>query len=60
MLNFLKHSRQEQRGTFAGLESIQQKFRDSGAICGPKIMANKELLEKKMERVKKFDEMINA
>ena len=48
------------RGTFAGLREHTTEIQGFGAICGPKIMANKELLEKKMERVKKFDEMINA
>ena len=48
------------RGTFAGLREHTTEIQGFGAICGPKIMANKEFLDKQMERVKKFDELINA
>lgn len=48
------------RGTFVGLREHTVEIQGFGAICGPKIMAKKELLEKQMERVKNFDEMINA
>ena len=48
------------RGTFAGLREHTVEIQGFGAICGPKIMANKEFLDEQMKRVKNFDEMINA
>lgn len=48
------------RGTFAGLREHTTEIQGFGAVCVPKIMANKELLEEKMKRIKNFDEMINA
>lgn len=48
------------RGTFAGLREHTVEIQGFGAICGPKIMANKEFLNEQMKRVKNFDEMINA
>ncbi|HAX50994.1 MAG TPA: flavodoxin family protein [Lachnospiraceae bacterium] len=48
------------RGTFAGLREHTEEIQGFGAICAPKIMAGKEMLNEKMKRIKKFDEMINA
>ena len=47
------------RGTFAGLREHTTEIQGFGAICGPKIMANKEMLDEKMKRVKDFDTLIN-
>ncbi|MBQ1312875.1 MAG: flavodoxin family protein, partial [Blautia sp.] len=47
------------RGTFAGLREHTTEIQGFGAICGPKIMANKEMLDKLMkERVKGFETAI--
>ena len=48
------------RGTFAGLREHTTEIQGFGAICGPKIMANKEFLDEQMKRIKNFDELINA
>ena len=48
------------RGTFAGLREHTEEIQSFGSICGPKIMANKEMLDQKMkERIKNFNETIN-
>lgn len=47
------------RGTFDGLREHTTEIQGFGAICGPKIMANKEMIDKKMENFKKFDQVIN-
>ena len=47
------------RGTFAGLREHTTEIQGFGAICGPKIMANKELLDRHMDRIKNFDKYIN-
>ena len=47
------------RGTFAGLREHTTEIQGFGAICGPKIMANKELLDKQMDRIKNFDKYMN-
>lgn len=47
------------RGTFAGLREHTTEIQGFGAICGPKIMANKEMLDEKMKtRVKGFETAI--
>ena len=47
------------RGTFAGLREHTVEIQGFGAICGPKIMANKEKLDKLMkERIREFDKAI--
>ena len=47
------------RGTFAGLREHTTEIQGFGAICGPKIMANKEKLDKLMaERIRGFDTAI--
>jgi multimeric flavodoxin WrbA len=57
---FSEEQQARARGTFAGLREHTTEIQGFGVICGPKIMANKELLEEKMKRIKNFDEMINA
>jgi len=59
-VEFSEKEQARARGTFAGLREHTTEIQGFGAICGPKIMANKEFLDKQMERVKKFDELINA
>ena len=47
------------RGTFAGLREHTAEIQGFGAICMPKIMANKEKLDKLMtERIRGFDQAI--
>ena len=49
------------RGTFAGLREHTTEIQGFGAVCAPKIIANKEMLDQKMkERIKDFDANINA
>lgn len=59
-VEFSEEQQARARGTFAGLREHTEEIQGFGAICGPKLMANKERIEKQMERIKKFDEMINA
>ena len=59
-VEFSEKQQARARGTFAGLREHTIEIQGFGAICGPKIMANKEFLEEQMKRVKNFDEMINA
>ena len=47
------------RGTFAGLREHTVEIQSFGSICGPKIMANKDMLDRMMkERVKEFETAI--
>lgn len=55
---FSEEQQARARGTFAGLREHTTEIQNFGSICGPKIMANKELLNKKMERIKSFDQHI--
>ena len=49
------------RGTFRGLREHTTEIQSFGAICGPKIMANKEMIDKNMnERIKNFDKAIKS
>ena len=60
-VEFSEKEQARARGTFAGLREHTTEIQSFGSICGPKIMANKEMLDEKMdERIKKFDETINA
>jgi len=59
-VEFSEEQQARARGTFKGLREHTTEIQGFGAICGPKLMANKEMLDKKMERIKKFDEFINA
>lgn len=47
------------RGTFAGLREHTVEIQGFGAICAPKIMANKEFIESEMEKIRNFDKYIN-
>ncbi|MDO4622827.1 MAG: NAD(P)H-dependent oxidoreductase [Eubacteriales bacterium] len=59
-VTFSQEQQNRARGTFAGLREHTTEIQSFGAICGPKIMANKEKLDKLMkERIKGFDENIN-
>lgn len=58
-VDFSEKQRMRARGTFAGLREHTEEIQGFGAICGPKIMANKEMLDQKMkERIKNFDKAI--
>lgn len=57
-VTFSKEQRARARGTFAGLREHTTEIQSFGSICGPKIMANKELLEKQMDRIKNFEKYI--
>ncbi len=59
-VEFSKEQQARARGTFVGLREHTTEIQGFGAICGPKIMANKEMLDEKMDRVKNFDKYINA
>lgn len=59
-VTFSEKEQARARGTFAGLREHTVEIQGFGAICGPKIMANKEFLDKQMtERIKNFEETIN-
>lgn len=58
-VTFSKEQQERARGTFAGLREHTVEIQGFGAVCGPKIMANKEKLDKEMERFKNFDTYIN-
>lgn len=57
-VTFSEEQQARARGTFAGLREHTTEIQNFGSICGPKIMANKELLNKKMDRIKNFDQHI--
>lgn len=57
-VDFSEEQRARARGTFAGLREHTIEIQGFGAICGPKIMENKEMLDQMMKRIKDFDEMI--
>ena len=57
-VTFSEEQQARARGTFAGLREHTVEIQGFGAICGPKIQANKELLEKQMDRIKNFDKYI--
>ena len=59
-VEFSEKEQARARGTFAGLREHTTEIQNFGSICGPKIMANKEMLDEKMKRVKNFDEMVNT
>lgn len=59
-VEFSEAQQNRARGTFAGLREHTTEIQGFGAICGPKIMANKEKLDALMdERIRHFDEAIN-
>ena len=58
-VDFSEEQQNRARGTFKGLREHTVEIQGFGSICGPKIMANKEMLDQKMkERIKGFDEAI--
>lgn len=59
-VEFSEEQQARARGTFAGLREHTVEIQGFGAICAPKIMANKEMLDEKMKRIKEFDKYINA
>ena len=60
IVDFPPEQRERARGTFKGMREHTTEIQSFGSICGPKIMANKAMLDEKMKRVTKFDEMING
>lgn len=59
-VTFSEEQQARARGTFAGLREHTTEIQGFGAICGPKIMANKEMIDREMVKFKKFDEFING
>lgn len=59
-VTFSEQQQARARGTFAGLREHTTEIQGFGKIAAPKVMANKEMLDQKMERIRKFDELINA
>lgn len=59
IVDFPPEQQARARGTFAGLREHTTEIQGFGAICGPKIMANKAMLDEKMKRIKDFDTLIN-
>ena len=60
-VDFPESQQKRARGTFAGLREHTTEIQSFGGICAPKIMANKEKLDKLMtERIKGFETAINA
>ena len=59
-MTFSEEPQARARGTFKGLREHTTEIQGFGAICAPKIMANKELLDEKMDRIKNFEKYIEA
>lgn len=60
-VDFSEEQQQRARGTFKGLREHTEEIQSFGAICMPKIMNNKEKLDKLMkERIREFDETIKT
>jgi len=57
-VEFSEKQQARARGTFAGLREHTTEIQGFGAICAPKIMANKEMLDAKMEVYKNFEKYI--
>ncbi|HHV12372.1 MAG TPA: flavodoxin family protein [Clostridiales bacterium] len=58
-VEFSEKQQARARGTFEGLREHTVEIQSFGSICGPKIMANKERLEKELEKFRKFEGYIN-
>lgn len=58
-VTFSEEQQARARGTFAGLREHTTEIQGFGAICGPKIMENKDYLERQMDRIKNFENYIN-
>lgn len=56
---FSQEQQARARGTFKGLREHTTEIQGFGAICAPKIMENKEFLDRQMDRIKNFDKYIN-
>lgn len=52
---FSKEQQARARGTFEGLREHTVEIQGFGAICGPKIAANKEKLERELVKFKNFE-----
>jgi multimeric flavodoxin WrbA/uncharacterized Zn finger protein (UPF0148 family) len=57
-VTFSKEQQARARGTFEGLREHTIEIQGFGAICAPKIKANKEMLDREMEKYKNFEEYI--
>lgn len=57
-VEFSKEQQQRARGTFAGLREHTIEIQGFGAICGPKIKANKEKLEREIQNYKNFEQAV--
>lgn len=55
-VEFSREQQDRARGTFDGLREHTVEIQGFGAICGPKIKANKEMLDKELVKFKKFEE----
>lgn len=53
-VEFSKVQQNRARGTFAGLREHTVEIQGFGAICGPKIAANKEYLNQELEKFKNY------
>lgn len=54
-VDFSKKQQARARGTFEGLREHTVEIQGFGAICGPKIAANKEKLERELEKFRNFE-----
>lgn len=59
-VTFSEEQQARARGTFRGLREHTTEIQGFGAVCAPKIMENKEFLDKQMDRIKNFDKYING
>lgn len=58
-VEFSEAQQKRARGTFAGLREHTVEIQGFGAICGPKVMANKDMIDEGMKKYKNFNEYIN-
>jgi multimeric flavodoxin WrbA len=54
-VTFSKEQQERARGTFKGLREHTTEIQSFGGICMPKIMANKEYLDREMDKFRKFE-----
>lgn len=54
VVDFPKEQQERARGTFKGLREHTTEIQSFGAICAPKLIANKDRLDGLMERIKNF------
>ena len=55
-VDFPKEQQERARGTFKGLREHTLEIQSFGAICAPKMMANKDYLDGAMKRIREFNE----